>query len=162
MIDKRGRLFGFINVLDLAILLVLAALVAGVTYRLVYMGAGAQPGAEERPARLTVLVEDVRQPTVDAIKVGDVVRDHDNSMVFGTIVKKEVRPAQRVVTTADGRLVLANPPDRFDITLEIDARALVTQDAIVIARKETRIGSQVRIKAQLFSVMTTVMGIVLR
>lgn len=159
MIDRKGRVFGLINVFDLAVLLIMIALVAGVAYKLVFIGPGAEPGAEERPARVTLLVEDVRQPTVDAIQVGQVVRDHDNNAVFGTIAAMQVRPAEWTVTTADGRLLLAPVPGMFDIILELDTTALVSRDAIVIARKETRIGAQVRIKTQMFSVLTAVTGI---
>jgi hypothetical protein len=162
MIDRKGRVFGLINVFDLAVLLIMTALVAGVAYRLMFMGPGAEPGAEERPARITLLVEDVRQPTVDVIRVGQVVRDHDNNAVFGTIVDIEVRPAEWTVTTADGRLLLAPVPGMFDLILELDATALASRDAIVIARKEIRIGTQVRIKTQMFSVLTIVTSIALR
>lgn len=162
MIDRKGRVFGLINVFDLAVLLIMIALVAGVAYKLMFIGPGAEPGAEERPARVTLLVEDVRQPTIDAIQVGQVVRDYDNNAVFGTIAAMQVRPAEWTVTTADGRLLLAPVPGMFDIILELDTTALVSRDAIVIARKETRIGAQVRIKTQMFSVLTVVTGIVPR
>lgn len=162
MVDRKGRVFGLINVFDLAVVVIMLALVAGVAYRLVFMGPGAEPGAVERSARITLLLEDVRQPTVDTIQVGQVVRDHDNNAVFGTIVAKQVRPAEWAVTTADGRLVAAQVPGMFDVILELDATALVSRDAIVIARKETRIGTQVRLRTQTLFILTVVTGIVLR
>ncbi|HAI21454.1 MAG TPA: hypothetical protein DCM14_06145 [Clostridiales bacterium UBA8153] len=162
MVDRKGRVFGLINVFDLAVVVIMIALVAGVAYRLAFMGPGAERGAEQRPVRVTLLVEDVRQPTVDTIRVGQVVRDHDNNAVFGTIVAMHVRPAERTVATADGRLVSAQVPEMFDIILELDGTASVSRDAIVIARKETRIGTQVRLRTQTLFVLTVVTGIALR
>ncbi|MEW6242891.1 MAG: DUF4330 domain-containing protein [Bacillota bacterium] len=157
MIDKKGRLFGLVNILDLIIIVVIVAMIAGVAYKLTYLGTG--PGAQEKTARVTLLVEAVRQPTVDAIQVGDVVREYDTSSVFGTVVKKDVREAVEVTTTSEGKNVLSTIPGKYDITLTLDVTAYVTPDAITIARKETRIGTQVRIKTALYAVMTTVMGI---
>jgi hypothetical protein len=159
MIDDKGKLFGLINVLDLMVLVLVLAVGAGIVFRLAHLGAGTRPGAQERPAEVVVLIEGVRQATLDVIKVGDVMKEFDTSAVFGTVTRTEVRPSQQVIPTSDGRNVVAVVPEKFDLVLYLDVRASVTPDAIVIARKETRVGSSVRLKTQLAAVMTTVMSI---
>ncbi len=158
IIDEHGRLLGRINVIDFLAALLVLSLVAGGIYKVTQLGQ-APGGAVPKEVTLEVLIEGVRQPTVDAISVGDAVREYNSGEPFGVITAKRVEAATEVVPTADGRLVLATVPGKYNINLTIRCDAMVSDRAITIGRTEVRIGSMIRVKTVKYAVMFTVMGI---
>lgn len=102
-LDERGRLFGRVNIVDLTVLALVLMVAArlGLKSRLLR----AVNPSTVKPVEVVLVVEDVRQATADAMEEGETVLNTKSNAVFGKLVKKEVRPAQKEVETADGRLV---------------------------------------------------------
>ncbi|MGE5560031.1 MAG: DUF4330 domain-containing protein [Chloroflexota bacterium] len=157
LIDKKGRLFGRVNLIDLlAVLLVLAMLVF-VGYKLRVVNPRVAPATT--PYRLVLLVEGVRQITVDELKVGLPVRAFDAGVDVGTIAAVDVQPAIEQVETADGQIVDASVPGRFDLRISIDTQAVVTEWAVRVANTDLRIGRDFTIYGQRFLVKGIIFGL---
>ncbi|HHY36231.1 MAG TPA: DUF4330 domain-containing protein [Firmicutes bacterium] len=157
MLDEKGRLFGLVNIIDLAVVLVFGLVLAFGAYKFLYVNPSYQP--EPKTVRVELVVEGVRQPTVDAIALGDRVYEKNSNGYFGTITDIKVVPAKEVVPTADGKLVEAEVPGRYDIYLTLESPAEVSEEYIQITGQQVRIGLTPTIRTRTYQVETVVFGL---
>lgn len=135
--------------------LVIALLAAGV-YKLFIVNTTL--AIQNNNIEFKVLVEEVRYPTVESIKAGQAVRDVQTNIPLGNVVSKEVSPYKEAVPTLDGKVVLAEVPDKYDVIITIASPAVVTDNSIMIGNKEIKIGAQISVKSNVFSVTGIVYG----
>ncbi|MDK2925324.1 MAG: hypothetical protein PWQ41_1098 [Bacillota bacterium] len=156
-LDERGRLFGRVNIVDLTVLTLVLIVAArlGLKSRVLR----AVNPSTVKPVEVVLVVEDVRQATADAMQEGETVLNTKSNAVLGKLVKKEVRPAQKEVQTADGRLVLAESPFKKDVYLTVRGEGQVTSNVIILGGAEMRVGASVAVKGLKFSVNSTVLGV---
>ncbi|HHY93319.1 MAG TPA: DUF4330 domain-containing protein [Firmicutes bacterium] len=156
-LDERGRLFGRVNIIDLAVLLLVLLVGArlGLKSRLLQ----AVNPSTARPVEVVLVVEDVRQATADAMQEGENVLNSKSNAVLGKLVKKDVRPALKEVETADGRLAQAESPFKKDVYLTIRGEGQVTPNVILLGGAELRVGASLAVKGLKFSVNSTVLGV---
>ncbi len=117
IMNEKGKLFGIINIIDLALLLVIAALAVGA---LLFMKREGSPVEElqTKDYYVTLLCEEYRQEVAGAIKVGD-------KMYFGgvftnlEIVEVKVEPSKMDVNMPDGTIVAADHPILKDIYVKV-------------------------------------------
>lgn len=154
IIDEKGRLFGRLNVIDLAGILVVLLVAAWAAYK--FLVVNPRYAVTTRPYLLQVLVEEVREYTLQELKEGLVVKEGDSNQIFGKIISRQVRPARRYVETADGRVTLAEVPDKFDVILTLECEAQVSPGAVTIGGQEVRVGFNPALKGQRFLIRGTV------
>ena len=157
IIDHRGRLFGLINLVDLAVVLLVLVVAAAAYYRL---GGGEDQRHREGGTPLEVLLEvsEVRQPTVDVLREGDIVYDHTTGEVIGEIAAKEVEPYRTPVETAGGEVVMAEVPEHYNVYLTLHSGANDVGGTFRVASYEVKIGNRITLEGPDFSVRGTVMG----
>ncbi|WP_048600533.1 DUF4330 domain-containing protein [Rubeoparvulum massiliense] len=156
LIDEKGKLFGLVNIVDLLIVVVVLGLAAGVYYKVTQ----SNRVVETVPVTLTLLAEEIRQPTVDAIAIGDDAYDWESNGYFGKVVDKQVTPAIAYVETADGRVVKAEIPDKYNLTVTIEGSGVYQSRGVVIGGRDWKVGNTLVLKTQKSSVKTTVIGLV--
>lgn len=157
LIDRNGRLFGRINIIDLMVLLILLGAVGFYAYKQTIVNPQIAPSSKTYMVK--VLVEEVRQVTANELKNGTVVKEADANSLIGTIRGVDIKPATRQVERADGQIVLSTIPEKFDLVLAIEAPAQVTNWTIRIANTDFRIGTTIKVAAQRFMVKGTVVGL---
>jgi len=157
-IDEKGRLFGRVNLFDLMVILLILALIGGASYKYLYLDK--KVTLNESDITVTLWIEDIRQVTVDTIKVGDVVREYDSNLVFGKIVKKEVKPHYEQVATADGKIVNSEVEGKYDVYITLECRGIASNNAISIASKEVKIGGTIILNHKYYAVRTRVVKII--
>ncbi len=150
IIDDKGRLFGIINIIDLIVLLLLLIAVAVGIGKFTGRGARHEPGTVK--VDLEVIINEVRQQTVSAIEVGDVVFDSTGGGVFGTITDKRVVPFRQPVRTPDGSLALADVPERYTIYLDLECDGHDLGNVLRVASYEIRIGTSVILQTRDYSI----------
>ncbi|NLJ34458.1 MAG: DUF4330 domain-containing protein [Firmicutes bacterium] len=157
MVDEKGRLLGLINIIDLAVVLGLLLVVTFGIRKFFFVNPGYQP--EAKTVQVLLLVEGVRQPTVDAIFVGDRVREKNSNDYFGTITAVEVEAATEMVASSEGKLVEAQVPGRYNLFLTLESPAEVTEEYIKISGQQVRIGLTPTIRTQIYQVETVVFAL---
>ncbi|NLO41047.1 MAG: DUF4330 domain-containing protein [Ruminiclostridium sp.] len=117
IINEKGKLFGIINIIDLALLLVIAALAVGAV---LYMKREGSPVAElpTKDYYVTILCRENRQEVVDAIKVGDLLY-FGNAFTNLEITDVKAQPAKIDVPMPDGTIVSAQHPELKDIYVTV-------------------------------------------
>lgn len=126
LLDDKGRLFGRISIIDLGVLLLIAVLLGGAYYKF-FMVDRTQSAAKFDTLEYKILVEEVRQQSVDAIEAGADIYDFKTDSHMGKIVDKEVLPAKGQLTKADGTVVIAEKPERFDVIITIRVPGVETE-----------------------------------
>lgn len=154
LINKEGKLFGIINVIDLAVIALIAVVAVGGLTRLKKVAP--QVISEGQKAMVTLEISDVRQPTVDGVEVGDELYHYDKEQYFGKIVSKEVSNYEEAVPTSDGKMVLAEVPGKYKILLSIESTVVNSKDFLSIGGEQVRVGTQYRIKNKKVSTFGTV------
>jgi hypothetical protein len=135
LIDRKGRLFGKINIVDLLIVLLTIAIVGGVYF--VFFG-----GADKQ-------VTNVNTDFVDAINIGDPIRDSIRGNELGTLTSKASRPATMLnEDLANGRYVIADVPNSYDVVITIEAKAKITPANIIVGGAEVKVGKKFFIKGK--------------
>lgn len=137
------------NLVDLLVALVILALLALGAYKLFFVNRSV--AEQNGEIEYQILVEKVRIPTAQAFQEGQTVKDAQSNTVLGSIVKKEVTPAKEAVPTADGRMVLAEVPEKYNVLLTLRSRAVVSENNVMVGSVEIKIGAQVKIKTSLAS-----------
>lgn len=142
MIDKKGRLFGKINIVDL--LVILLVLVVAAVLCVKFLG---KSGLGEGPAtriRYTVLVKNVEPEVYENLKdtlpgqlmaSGSVVED---SYVVGVTAQ----PQEAVLTLKagnDGQVLALSGPDNLDLIFTVEAKVTNTV-TFECGKQEIRVG----------------------
>ncbi len=156
IIDKKGRLFGLINIVDLLVIILLLALVMVGVKR--FGNKAAVGEATTKKGVITAEVKDVRDVTANNIKVGDPIYDYDKGTYLGKIITAEVEP-YKDKTEYQGKFYNAEVPDKFRVIITIDADVKETQDFYQVGTEQVRIGAEMRIKNKSITTFMTILGV---
>lgn len=116
IINEKGKLFGIINIIDLALLLIIVALVAGA-----FLFLRREGPIETLPTKdfyVDVRCENYSQEVADSFKVGDRLY-YGNAYTNLEIVDVKVEPAKEDVFLPDGTIVVGRHPEKRDITVTV-------------------------------------------
>lgn len=156
IIDKKGRLFGLINIVDLLIIVLLLALVAVGVKR--FGNKAAVGEATTKKGVITAEIKDVRDVTAKNVKVGDPIYDYDKGTLIGKILTTEVE-AYKDETEYQGKFFNAEVPDKYRVIVTLDADVKETQDFYQVGTEQIRIGAEMRIKNKSITSFMTILGI---
>lgn len=156
IIDKKGRLFGLINIVDLLVIILILAIVAVGVKR---FGTKAAVGeATTKKGIITAEVKDVRDVTANNIKAGDKIFDYDKGTYLGKIVTAEVEP-YKDKTEYQGKFYNSEVPGKYRVIMTIDADVKETEDFYQVGTEQIRIGAEMRIKNKNITTFMTILGI---
>ena len=148
IIDDKGKLFGLINIIDLFISIMLILLIGFGAFKVLRVNPTVAVNTEK--VTMVYFIQEVRDVTLNAIEEGEIAKDYDKNTVYGKIVKKEAFPAKKMVETADGKVVEAEVPNRYDVKVYIEGDAVVSKTGIYMGSQELRIGYTAAIKGKKF------------
>ena len=147
IIDKKGRLFGLINIVDLLIIILLLALVAVGVKRF-----GNKAAVGEATTKKGVITAEIK------VKVGDPIYDYDKGTLIGKILTAEVEP-YKDKTEYQGKFFNSEVPGKYRVIMTIDADVKETQDFYQVGTEQIRIGAEMRIKNKSITSFMTILGI---
>jgi hypothetical protein len=110
MFRKDGKLFGKISIVDIAAVLLIAALAIGIGLR--FTGGSGTELSQQNTYECVVKVKTVRDYTVNALKKGGEVYDKTTKEYIGTIVNVTSEPASDHMQMADGTHSMAPAENR--------------------------------------------------
>lgn len=150
MIDNKGKLFGKISIVDIIIVLAFAVAVAGFAYKLTSGNTKVAVRADT-PIAMELKMEQVRQYSVDAVRIGDKVYEEHGDLL-GTIVASHVEQSRRPGDNGDGTVTYAPMENRYDLYIEIEAVGRVNDGTYYInGSKQFAKGGNVKIESPTMS-----------
>lgn len=147
LIDGKGRLFGKINIVDFLIVLLVILIAAGVYT--VFFGRSDKQVLESSKLVYDFEITNVNKDFVDAITAGDPIRDNIRGNELGTVVSKASRKATMLnEDLINGRYVIAEVPDAYDVVITIEGNANITPANIIVGGAEIKVGKKFSIKGK--------------
>jgi len=146
MIDKQGKLFGKVSVIDVIIVVAVLAMVAGFIYRQTSdrLDMIINP---DTPFYVTIHGAGVRHFIADAVDVGDVVYRRHSRQAMGRVVDVSYETAMDILLRADGTAVLVPAEGRYDVFITLEAIGSITADGFFFVNGNDHIarGSEVEL-----------------
>ena len=149
-IDEKGKLFGFINPVDLIVIVLILAVVGGVGYRFISSKVnanGGSPLSQEKDAYITVQASLQIPDVADSIKPGDKLVAN-NKYTTAEVVDVKVEPAAYVASNAEGKAVESKHPLWKDVTITIKDKVNPASVILKAADQEIRVGYPFIFKTQ--------------
>lgn len=150
MIDKNGKLFGKINLIDLIIILVIIIVVVFVALR-VTGGGGGDSGAV--PVKISFFATEVPDYVVDYINVGDSVMDYTEDVAMGTVESFETGEPLGYDTDANGEVQAVVREGHKSLSMTITGKAVMSEHGATIGGELYGVGHTLTIfagKAKLY------------
>ena len=138
ILDKKGKLFGKVSIIDLFVILVIVIGVVGVfstksmldKEKVLSQSGNMFIQSSQKADHLEIAfeVKEVRSFTKDAIIVGDDVFVVSNDRFLGTVSRVESVPSKKTIVTTHGKVYTAEVPERYDVTIYVDANGKKKDD----------------------------------
>lgn len=141
IIDEKGKLFGFINIIDLFIVvLVLAVIFVGVS--IVRNRGQVVSVKQDKDIELTMIFRSVRSEYVSFFKVGDVVKRKETQGAIGEIVSVEDFPAETIEIDSEGKKVIAVSPRERDVKIVLKCKGRASSDMVATGNEIVKVGQK--------------------
>ncbi len=158
-LDDKGRIFGKVSIIDIAVILFICAAIGGAYFKF-FMTPQGQAAGQFDTLIYQVEVKTVRQPSVDAIIEGAAVYDGESGNPIGEIIKKEVIPAKGYIEKADGTVVQAMIPERYDMLITVKTHGVENDHGFFAGGIiELKRGSDLRLRSKRIEVHSRVFDI---
>ena len=159
LIDKKGRLFGKINLLDALIVLILVVAillcaVVGFTGGPGFLKGGSDSEEEGIKTEILYTVEIPKEEAeyFEKIKVGDEIFNPTTDEVIGEIVECDIRPAKYMTENkADLRYEMVEVEGRYDGYIKIKSEATFDYPDFKMEKESIKIGTFVKRETNLIA-----------
>lgn len=130
MINKEGKLFGKISIIDIIVVLAIAVLAFGVYTRFI-APSETEIAQQYKTVEYTVEIKEVRMGTVKALKkMGDAYVS-STDVPIGKITEVTYTGAKRPQTLSDATVEVLNVPNRYTAKVKIVGKAKVHQNGAI-------------------------------
>lgn len=131
IIDSKGKLFGKVSIIDVLIVLVVVAAVAGVGIKMTKSNASPFTAKEDKVI-VTFFGEESPDYSVKGAKVGDSVKDFDKGSDFGKV--KEALKIDKALSFTDfteyenGQWIVGSKPGYCSYYMKVEGTAVANPD----------------------------------
>lgn len=139
-LDEKGRIFGKVSIIDLALVLVVVLAGAWFGYARFGRDLGAEIAAREQPIEIVVIINGVRPTTAEAFRNSTTVSEFKTGAVIGTVKSVETVPATYWYVDEAGRLIKSVTDERVDALVTIAGNARFGENSITMNGVEVRVG----------------------
>lgn len=127
MLDKKGKLFGKISIVDILVVVMILVMVAGAF--IAWQKINNNTVLTENKSLIqnnsldsldvSMRLKSVRQMTLDSIHVDDDVYMKDTGKYLGKVVSVSTEPTKQLIFDTKGNPILAETPERMDVIMVV-------------------------------------------
>lgn len=150
LIDEKGRIFGFLNIIDLIIILLLLGAIWGIFTKTAVLKRLGKNYTVSR-VQIVVLVENVRQYTVDVVKPGDVIKELRSGEQVGVVKEVKVEDYKEKAPDAQGVWHLSPVPDKKNIYLTLEGNLKAYNKEFRAGQTDVKVGTKINLKSTLYN-----------
>lgn len=140
MIDKNGKLFGKINIIDLLIILVVVAVVV-IFVTKAFTPAQQASETETSTVRLEFFSFEAIPQIADSLEVGASAFEDTTNVQFGKVVDFSAEPAKEYTVDADGNTVEIPSAYKYVVTVTLELEGNLTDSGLYIGSRLYSIGT---------------------
>ena len=135
LIDRNGRLFGTVSVIDLIVVAVVLVLAVALNMKNNHLS-HTSTSVTNDPITYQVLVSGSRNYVADAIREGDLMFDQDRSSggTLGKILSIEVLPGSKMAELNDGTVEVIPAEDCVNLLLTVQGEGIVSDGRVLLNR----------------------------
>ncbi|MBQ3038253.1 MAG: DUF4330 family protein [Clostridia bacterium] len=115
--DKNGKLFNKINIIDFCVILLIIVFIIGIGIRL--MGSTSEDIKTPKTFEYTVEVSNIRGYSVDALKKLGNITDSSGDIILGEIISVEDKPYITELNTLNGEIIESVIPEKYSCLVKI-------------------------------------------
>lgn len=143
LIDKKGNLFGKINIIDIFILIVIIAVGVFVFKKIL------SPSITVRQDNIVfqIYVEESPDFAAEAVQVGGNLADDIKGVDLGTIIDVQLDEGYEFVPTANGELVRGYKEGYNSVYLTSEVKGTYSENGVIIAGNKYNIGHSITVRA---------------
>ncbi len=161
MIDKNGKIFGKVSIIDVMVILAIIIASAGIYVR--FFGGPSKTVVSSSKFYYTLKVENIRESNIDGLKKSINSNFYLNEKItgeMGRLIKVDVAPAVGFIEKANGEIVSANIPERFDAVLTFEMTGKVNESGYFSpSLEDISAGIEYKIKGKWSSVKGKVLSV---
>lgn len=139
IIDKKGRIFGKVSIIDVFIVVLVMAVLAGAWYRFT-KSKTPTPFVKTDKIRVEFFVEEMPDFAVNAVKIGDPVKESVQNTGLGRVVDIKKDSAIRWVETDKGEYVKTSREGYLSALVTIEAQGFYGSNGVSINNVDYYIG----------------------
>lgn len=156
--DKNGKLFGKLSIIDLLVLVVLVGAIIGGVYR--FTSSAASVGTDGDLLNYTLKINGVRDFTFDYYEEGLPCYDKKTSQYIGSIKSVRQEPFYEETELADGTIIKAEQPGIIVVYVDLETEYTESESAYYAGGTyEIKAGSKVNLNFKYVDVEATVYNI---
>lgn len=127
LIDKNGRLFGKISVVDLLVVAMVAILAVALQSKGGQTHTGT--GVSQQKITFQIRAQGIRSYVGDAIRVGDLLfeQNADSGGALGEITDIQTSPGTKLAELADGTCETVRAEDSVDLLLTVEGAGIISE-----------------------------------
>lgn len=126
IIDKKGKLFGKLSIIDLLIVVVVIGAIAGFAYKITKSNA-VTPFTKTDQLEMILSTDDVESFVLGSIHEGDIVKDRVSNVVLGTLQSIEYGDAKIQGFSDTGEAVVSSRPDHISLKIKTIGSGLYSE-----------------------------------
>ena len=139
--DKNGKIFGKINIIDLAAILIVVLAVVGITIR--FPSIAAENVNQKTNFTYVVEIEDIRIYSVKALEKKGIATDKQGN-VIGNITDVEFDKMERQLINENGQSVKVVTPERYVAKVTLESEGKDTEGGYFVGENtELSVGSSI-------------------
>lgn len=123
LIDKNGKLFGKVSIVDILIIVMILGVVAGVGYKF-SKSSTATPFAKKDTIVTTFYQETTPDFVPGSIKVGDMVTDNATGSVFGKVISVKADKDVSFAANVNGEMVQSSKPGYNSVIITVEGEGV--------------------------------------
>lgn len=158
MINKDGKLFGKVSIIDILVVIVIIAMAFGIYMRFFKTPEIVEVKTEK--FTYTVRVDKVRIFSVDALENKGDIYDSETKEYLGKIVDVKWENFKDTGVKSDGTPVLIDYPDRYTVILKIETDGNISENGYYTAsNRMISVGSEVQFESKYIETTGSVISI---
>ena len=143
IIDSKGKLFGKISIIDIVIVLIVIIAVAGIGYKFTKSNTGNAVFTKQSDIQIKFQHDDLPDFVVNAIKVGDPVRESVQNASFGRVVDIETGDAIIWLGTEEGESVKVSREGYHSVLITMNAKGTMDNLGVTIDKANYYVGQTI-------------------
>ena len=170
ILDKKGKLYGKVSIIDICVVLVVIVGVLGAYFATSLIKGdnsnekkGQIEDFESLPtvsASITLEVKGVRHMTRDGFNVGDEIYHTMSDTLIGTISKVTSKPSEKMYIADDGSFYEAVVPEKYDVEVVVDVLGKQTKTGFkTVDELPLLYGSSIEIKTTSIKTLPEITGV---
>lgn len=149
ILNKKGQLFGKINIIDLVIIAAIALIIGGGIYKFTTLN---NTFSYDNLDKVSLILEisEVQEGLIESIEKDDILYDSVRGSEFGRVINKTFSPHKELIINQNGIAEYKEIPELYDVEIKVKSLGNITDNGIIIGTTPIYIGSSIRLRSSLY------------